>query len=380
MENLENAIEIRNMSKSFKVQYDGAHTIKEALLRRHKGKIERHLVLDNINLDIKKGETVALIGVNGSGKSTLLKLMTKIIYPDKGTIKTNGKLTSLLELGAGFHQDFTGRENVYFNASIFGLTEKEIDARLDEIVSFSELGSAIDEPIRTYSSGMYMRLAFSVAINVDADILLLDEILAVGDQRFQDKCFAKLEELKDSNKTIVIVSHSTAATNKICDRAVWICNHKVREDGNAIDVSESYIQYLEKENIAKKRVMIESGELQPTGVIVFDSPKSNSIFGLKENIILEGWKISDLYDSKLIVLANNKTVTEKIEYRRRPDIEANAREEYGSLYNPEEVGFKIAIPVDKYSENDNYIEIRAMLLGKNDTVIVSQSATVGVER
>lgn len=144
----------------------------------------------------KKGETVGLIGTNGSGKSTLLKLMTKIIFPTSGTVQTDGKLTSLLELGAGFHPDFTGRENIYFNASIFGLTEKEINNRIDEIISFSELGNAIDEPIRTYSSGMYMRLAFSIAINVDADILLIDEILAVGDQYFQDKCYAKLDELK----------------------------------------------------------------------------------------------------------------------------------------------------------------------------------------
>ena len=188
-----NAIEVRNMYKQFKVQYDKANTLKDKILfwnrENHK---EIHKVLNNINLNIKKGESVALIGTNGSGKSTLLKLMTKIIFPTSGTIETNGKLTSLLELGAGFHPDFTGRENIYFNASIFGLTRKEIDDRINEIIEFSELGEFIDNPIRTYSSGMYMRLAFSVAINVDAEILLIDEILAVGDQHFQEKCFAKL--------------------------------------------------------------------------------------------------------------------------------------------------------------------------------------------
>ncbi|MBS5854251.1 MAG: ABC transporter ATP-binding protein [Clostridium sp.] len=153
-------------------------------------------VLKGINLNIKKGEAVALIGVNGSGKSTLLKLMTKIIYPNKGKIITNGKLTSLLELGAGFHADFSGRENIYFNASIFGLTKKEIDNRLEQIIEFSELGDYIDNPVRTYSSGMYMRLAFAVAINVDADILLVDEILSVGDQHFQEKCINKMKALK----------------------------------------------------------------------------------------------------------------------------------------------------------------------------------------
>ena len=169
-----NAIEVRNMSKYFKVEYDKANTLKEKLLHWNRHNVERHQVLNNINLNIRKGETVALIGTNGSGKSTLLKLMTKIIFPNTGEITTNGKLTSLLELGAGFHQDFTGRENIYFNASIFGLTRKDIEARIDDIIEFSELGTFIDNPVRTYSSGMYMRLAFSVAINVDADILLID--------------------------------------------------------------------------------------------------------------------------------------------------------------------------------------------------------------
>ncbi|WP_290155354.1 ABC transporter ATP-binding protein, partial [uncultured Dubosiella sp.] len=189
--NQENAIEVRKMSKHFKVEYDRANTLKERLIFWKSGNYEIKEVLKDISLDIKKGETVALIGTNGSGKSTLLKLMTKIIYPNQGTIETDGKLTSLLELGAGFHPDFTGRENIYFNASIFGLTHQEIDQRIDQIIEFSELGENIDNPIRTYSSGMYMRLAFSVAINVDAEILLIDEILAVGDQHFQDKCFDK---------------------------------------------------------------------------------------------------------------------------------------------------------------------------------------------
>ena len=151
-------------------------------------------------------------------------------------------MTSLLELGAGFHQDFTGRENIYFNATIFGLTKKEIDERLQTIIDFSELGDYIDNPVRTYSSGMYMRLAFSVAINVDADILLIDEILAVGDQHFQDKCFAKLNELKNSDKTIVIVSHSLDSIKDLCTRAVWICGGKIKDDGNPTDVIEKYLE------------------------------------------------------------------------------------------------------------------------------------------
>lgn len=236
------AMIVDDVSKKFKIYYDKPNTLKERLVFWNRTKLNYHQVLKDINIKIKKGETVALIGVNGSGKSTLLKLMTKIIYPTTGKIITNGKLTSLLELGAGFHPDFTGRENIYFNASIFGLTASEIDKRVQDIIDFSELGEFIDTPVRTYSSGMYMRLAFSVAINVDAEILLIDEILAVGDQHFQDKCFEKLEELKKSDKTIVIVSHSLDAVKKLCDRGIWIYNGEVKKDGNIKKVIDEYLK------------------------------------------------------------------------------------------------------------------------------------------
>lgn len=242
-QNDEYAIRVKNLYKDFKLNSDKPRSLKEKILFSNRNKVEKIQILKDIDLDIKKGETVALIGVNGSGKSTLLKLMTRIIYPTKGTIKINGKLTSLLELGAGFHPDFSGRENIYFNASIFGLTKQEIDRRLKTIIDFSELGDFIDSPVRTYSSGMYMRLAFSVAINVDADILLIDEILAVGDQHFQDKCFSKLHELKENeNKTIVIVSHDLKKVKDLCDRAVWIKKGKVEMDGNPKEVIDKYLE------------------------------------------------------------------------------------------------------------------------------------------
>ena len=230
------------MTKVFKVFLDKANTLKEKLLFFSRGKKEVRTVLKNINLNIKKGETVALIGTNGSGKSTLLKLMTKIYYPTKGTVVTYGKLTSLLELGAGFHPDFSGRENIYFNASIFGLSKAEIDARIDDIIKFSELEEFIDNPVRTYSSGMYMRLAFSIAINVDADILLIDEILAVGDQHFQDKCFEKLLEYKNSDKTVVIVSHNLNSIKKLCNRAVWLYDGTIHMDGPVDEIVDEYLK------------------------------------------------------------------------------------------------------------------------------------------
>lgn len=243
MDKIEDTIKIEHVYKTFNVYLDKASTIKEKLLFLFtRNRKEKREVLKDINFNIRQGEAVALIGTNGSGKSTLLKLLTKIIYPNKGKITTEGKLTSLLELGAGFHPDFSGRENIYFNASIFGLTRKEIDKRIDKIIEFSELDKFIDNPVRTYSSGMYMRLAFSVAINVDADILLIDEILSVGDEHFQRKCFEKMKELKAEGKTMVFVTHDMGAVKELCDRAVWLYNGVVRMDGDTTTVVNEYVK------------------------------------------------------------------------------------------------------------------------------------------
>ncbi len=232
-----------NVYKTFDVYLDKSNTLKESILSMFsRNKKEKRIVLNNINLKIKKGECVALIGTNGSGKSTLLKLMTQIIFPNKGKIITNGKLTSLLELGAGFHPDFSGRENIYFNASIFGLSRNEIDKRLNKIIEFSELEEYIDNPIRTYSSGMYMRLAFSVAINVDAEILLIDEILAVGDQHFQEKCLNKMKELKNEGKTMVFVTHNMGQVKELCSRAIWLCDGQIKMDDKPDSVVNAYLE------------------------------------------------------------------------------------------------------------------------------------------
>ena len=224
----ENAIEVRDLTKKFKVYMDKGSQLKERVLFRKRNRYEERWVLNGISFNVRKGEAVGLIGHNGCGKSTTLKLLTKIIYPDGGTVDMRGRVSSLIELGAGFHPDMSGRENIYTNASIFGLSKKEIDARVDEIIAFSELEDYIDNPVRTYSSGMYMRLAFSVAINVDADILLIDEILAVGDAHFQEKCFEKMQEIKKSGTTIVIVSHSLGQIEEICDRSIWIDAGRIR--------------------------------------------------------------------------------------------------------------------------------------------------------
>ena len=238
------AIEVRNVTKSFRVYRDKGHSLKDRVLFRERNKYELRTVLDDISFSVDKGEAVGLIGHNGCGKSTTLKLLTKIIYPDKGEIETQGRVSSLLELGAGFHPDLSGRDNIFINASIFGLNRKEIEEKLDEIIDFSELRDFIDNPVRTYSSGMYMRLAFSVAIHVNADILLIDEILAVGDTNFQAKCFQKLKEVKANGTTIIIVSHSLQQIESICDRTIWINEGKIKEDGYTYAVHIKYLNYM----------------------------------------------------------------------------------------------------------------------------------------
>ena len=236
------AIEVKDVYKSYRIYHDKSNSLKEKALFWKRNKYEVKQVLQGISFSISKGEAVGLIGVNGCGKSTMLKLMARIIYPNQGKVETCGRVSSLIELGAGFHPDMTGRENIYINASIFGLTKGEIDHRLDEIIRFSELNSAIDTPVRTYSSGMYMRLAFSVAIHVDADILLVDEILAVGDAGFQEKCFNKLREIKSHGTTIVIVSHSLGQIKEICDRSIWLKDGKVEMIGLPEQVHALYLR------------------------------------------------------------------------------------------------------------------------------------------
>lgn len=312
----ENAIEVNHVTKSFKVYLDKGNTLKEKVLFKKRRRYEERNVLNDISFQVKKGEAVGLIGHNGCGKSTTLKLLTRIMYPDAGEIKMSGRVSSLIELGAGFHEDMSGRENIYINASIFGLSRKEIDERMEAIIHFSELQDFIDNPVRTYSSGMYMRLAFSVAINVDADILLVDEILAVGDVNFQAKCFNRLREIKGQGTTIVIVSHSMDQIEQICDRSIWIHEGDIRRQGRPRDVHPEYLDFMgEKRQERAEKEKEEAPQEKKEPIVKEEKRWGNGDARIKKVMIL------DREGRERSVIKTDEQVTISIEYEIKNIVE-----------------------------------------------------------
>jgi len=237
----EPAIVVDGLSKRFRLYHDRNQTLKAAVMRGRRARYEEFWALRDVSLEIAQGATYGFIGTNGSGKSTLLKCLARILVPDEGVVHTRGKVSALLELGAGFHPELSGRENVYLNGSILGLSKFELDRRFDDIVAFAGLERFIDTPVKNYSSGMYVRLGFSVAINVDPDILLVDEVLAVGDEQFQRRCNERFADLRAQGTTIVIVSHSLGSVRAMCDEVAWIDQSRLRSIGPAGDLVDEYL-------------------------------------------------------------------------------------------------------------------------------------------
>jgi len=236
------AIEIRDLKKEFMLSHSGINSLKTMLTWWRKRKVERLEVLKGISLEVMPGECVAVVGRNGAGKSTLLSLLARVYKPTSGEVFVRGRLAPLLELGAGFHPDLTGVENIFFNGVILGLTRAEIQDRLETIIDFSELRSHIDTPVRTYSSGMLARLGFSIAVNIGADILLVDEVLAVGDLEFERKCYAKIDELRADGATILFVSHHLESVRRVADRCIWLRDGLIFQTGDAESVLGAYVE------------------------------------------------------------------------------------------------------------------------------------------
>ena len=238
------AISVNHVSKVYKLYDNPMDRLKESLGLSRKKKYKEHYALNGISFEIKKGETVGIIGTNGSGKSTILKIITGVLNPTSGSVQVDGRISALLELGAGFNMEYTGLENVYLNGTMLGFSKEEIDARLQDILDFADIGEFIHQPVKTYSSGMFVRLAFAVAINIDPEILIVDEALSVGDIFFQSKCFRKFEEFKERGKTILLVSHDLSSISKYCDRVILLNKGNKVSEGSPKVVVDEYKKIL----------------------------------------------------------------------------------------------------------------------------------------
>jgi len=309
------AVDIRTVTKRYRIHHDKNPSLKDAILRR-KRVYEEFLALDNVSFSIGHGETFGIIGPNGSGKSTLLKLIAKVLQPTNGEVIVNGSISALLELGAGFHPDLTGKENIYINSAILGMRKRDVDRKYNDIVEFSELERFIDMPVKNYSSGMYMRLGFSIAINVNPDILLVDEVLAVGDQAFQAKCYKMIYDFVRKGKTIIIVSHDLETISDLCRKVVFFKNGKIEDIGDSLNVVSKYRAFVEelemqrirdqqkkerkkifKSLIESKRKVVEGEEIDKLSKLGIDEELTNR-FGSGDAVITK-IELLDLKDNVL---------------------------------------------------------------------------------
>jgi ABC-2 type transport system ATP-binding protein len=262
------AVSVRNVTKNFRLYHEKNQYLKTALLRGRRARFDEFRALSDVSLDIPHGSTFGIIGSNGSGKSTLLKCLTGILTPDSGSVDVHGKVAALLELGSGFHPDLSGRENVYLNGAILGMSHRELEDKFDEIVDFAGLKQFIDTPVKNYSSGMTVRLGFAIAINVNPEILIIDEVLAVGDDEFQLKCYEKIDQFRRAGKTIIIVSHGLGDIQRICDEVAWIEKGVLKRVG---DPAEIVPEYLSTSRSGTSSVEPSSGHQWGSGEVTFES-------------------------------------------------------------------------------------------------------------
>jgi ABC-type polysaccharide/polyol phosphate transport system ATPase subunit len=296
MRDSEIAIKLQGISKCFQIYDKPHHRLMQGLLRGKKQYFKEFWALQDISFEIKKGETVGIIGRNGSGKSTLLQIICGTLSPSAGSVDVNGRVAALLELGSGFNPEFTGRENIYMNASILGLSPTEIAACFDDIVNFADIGDFIEQPVKTYSSGMMVRLAFAVSVHTKPDILVVDEALSVGDVAFQNKCMAKIKAIKETGTSILFVSHDLSTVQIVCDRVIWMKNGNVKLSGYAVDVCQEY--YVDNVNPTGNALSTEEAEAvivqQITGLarfstikVVNDTGEPSNIFNVGSNLRFE---------------------------------------------------------------------------------------------
>ena len=321
------AIRVQNLSKCYHIYDAPRDRLKQFVVprvRRMMGKspnqyFREFWALKNVSFEIKKGETVGIVGRNGSGKSTLLQMICGTLTPTSGTVKTKGRIAALLELGSGFNREFTGRENVYVNGALLGLSKEEVDERFEAIAAFADIGDFIEQPVKTYSSGMFVRLAFAIQANVDPEILIVDEALAVGDAYFVHRCMLRFHEMQAKGATILFVSHSSASVTQLCDRAIWLDNGSLKMEGKAPAVVDSYLSALFNQPEVKKVIpQVDGGEHLIENATMLgsekDIPNIDRRIGTQE-IVVTGMGIYDSFGRKIATAVHGDTVTLRISFK-----------------------------------------------------------------
>lgn len=307
------AVQTQKLAKIYKLYDKPIDRLKESLNPLKKVYHKEFFALDDINITIDQGECIGLIGRNGSGKSTLLKIITGVLTPSSGTVTVNGKVSALLELGAGFNPEYTGIENIYLNGTMMGYTRQQMTEKLDEILNFADIGDFVNQPVKSYSSGMFVRLAFAVAVNVDPDILIVDEALAVGDVRFQIKCIDKFNEFKKRGKTILFVSHDINSIKKFCTKTIWLNRGKIEAIGDTDYITDEYLDFLKVDANYDKKVKNDTENAVSresiNAIENVDSEKINRNLGKIEKVT-----IIDEDGKKLDVIEHNKKIIVKVEY------------------------------------------------------------------
>ena len=328
--NEEYAIRVKNITKKYKLYEKNGDRVKDALGLSGKKKLYKdYYALRNLSFDIKRGETIGIVGVNGAGKSTILKIITGVLNPTEGEVEINGRISALLELGAGFNMDYTGIQNVYLNGTMMGFTKEEVDSRLQSILDFADIGDFINQPVKTYSSGMFVRLAFAVAINIDPEILIVDEALSVGDVFFQNKCFHKFEEFRNAGKTILFVSHDLSSIRKYCDRAILLDHGVKLEEGDTASVIDTFKRVLvgqyapeeedaepDDQTVITAAPVSEEGEWKKNYVL---NPDSDCYGDLKAEIV--DFAVIDSKGKFTSVLVKGEPFRIRVKIRANEDIE-----------------------------------------------------------
>ncbi len=333
MEERKAVIQVKDLEKAYKLYDKPSDRLKEALGLSRKKKYKEHYALKGVDLEIYKGETVGIIGTNGSGKSTILKIITGVLNPTSGTVKVDGRISALLELGAGFNMEYNGIENIYLNGTMMGFSKKEIDAKMDDILSFADIGDYVNQPVKTYSSGMFVRLAFAVAINIEPEILIVDEALSVGDVFFQAKCYHKFEEFKEMGKTIVFVSHDLSSISKYCDRVVLLNQGVKLGEGSPKEMIDAYKQVLVGQYPLPEnddQNLLNDDEIESAAASLEEKKEVNQDLAVNPDLleygtraaVIENYKITDDMGRDTGTVLKGKKCSVSMTVRFEEDIEA----------------------------------------------------------